>query len=255
MDTNIKLGKNPLYTPHGRVFAIGDVHGEAKKLKMLWAKIKQILKPKDHVVFVGDYVDVGPNTPETLKYLQIIKNEHPNTFFIMGNHEEMMLHAMKGVFDWWYANKGGKTVVQFEKFGVDDPTDIKDWLIKENITFLDELITYYETETLLITHAPITPRLAHWGLEEGVLEQLREEIRWRFAQHEKQEVEKVLNKLFICGHQNGYGRLKEPRIYLEVNRVFLDAGAGYYFDAPLACVVVHPQDQIKAILSEGKIRS
>ena len=255
MNQMIKLGRNPLYIPKGKVYAIADVHGEVKKLKMLWAKIKQTIRPEDHVVFVGDYVDVGPNTPETLRYIQVIKNEHPNTFFIMGNHEEMMLHAMNGDFAWWYGNKGGPTVVQFDKFGIQDPVGIKSWLQTENITFLNELISYYETETLLITHAPINSKLYYWGIKEGILEDLKEKLRWSFVNHEKRSVEQISEKLFICGHQNGMGRLKEPRIYLDVKRIFLDAGAGYYYDAPLACVIVHPYDKIKAILSEGKIRS
>jgi hypothetical protein len=79
-------------------------------------------------------------------------------------------------------------------------------------------------------------------------------IQKKTKNHEKRAVEKVPDKLFICGHQNGFGRLKEPRIYLNEKRIFLDAGAGYYYDAPLACVIVHPHDQIKVILSEGKLR-
>jgi predicted MPP superfamily phosphohydrolase len=245
----IKLGKRPLFTPAGKIYVVGDVHGERFKLKSLWHKIKQQIKPEDYLVFCGDYVDVGPNVPETLKLLQQIKNEHENTEFIEGNHDEMMKHSMKGDFTWWYANKGGKTMVQFEKYGLDNPSELAAWFLKENITFLDNLIPYYETDLVLITHAPIPSKLYRYGLDEGVLERLDEEIRWNFVDHEKKAVEQVPNKLFVCGHQNGFGRFKAPRLYPEVNRIYLDSGAGYHLDAPLSCVVVYPFDKIKTNLS------
>ena len=47
--------------PHaGRLLAFGDVHGCTMQLDALWATVKPT--PADTVVFLGDYVDRGPDS-------------------------------------------------------------------------------------------------------------------------------------------------------------------------------------------------
>ena len=248
----MKLGKRPLFNPLGRIFVIGDVHGECKKLKSLLDKIKQDLTPEDHIVFVGDLVDVGPDTPGVLKVLQELKDAHPHTFYIYGNHEEMMISAMRGHPGMWFANNGVPTLKQFENY-CDDPADVQMWLEDNNVNFFKELIPYYETEEVLVTHAPLPNKLGLFmAIEEGVLENLRERIRWNFVDHEKVKIEGI-DKLLVCGHQNkllGEHRMVGPRFYPEKGRIFIDGGAGYKKDAPLCCAIVFPFDQIKLITSD-----
>ena len=43
------------------IFAVGDIHGCADELRMLINKLP--LASDSTVVFVGDYVDRGPNSP------------------------------------------------------------------------------------------------------------------------------------------------------------------------------------------------
>jgi serine/threonine protein phosphatase 1 len=42
------------------LYAVGDIHGESEMLSDLLAKLP--LAPGDRVVFVGDYVDRGPDS-------------------------------------------------------------------------------------------------------------------------------------------------------------------------------------------------
>lgn len=248
----IKLGLRPLFEPKRKIFVVADVHAEYDKLKRLIKKIKPILKPIDHIVFVGDLIDAGPNNPDTLLLIQNLKKLHENTFVIHGNHEEMLLNAIKTDGKDWLDNYGlKKTLDQFKIFGIETLKELNIWLEKEKITVFNELIPYYETENVLITHAPVPEKVNDFlTVEEGILERIKDDLRWGFADREKVKIVEFGDKLLICGHQNNYGRTKAPRIYLEENRIFLDAGAGYHKDAPLACVVINPDKKIRIILSE-----
>ena len=42
------------------LYAVGDIHGEVGLLRALLAKLP--LEPSDRLVFMGDYVDRGPDS-------------------------------------------------------------------------------------------------------------------------------------------------------------------------------------------------
>jgi len=76
------------------LYAIGDVHGELRKLHRLLQDIEQEgLRDEDRIVFVGDYVDRGHDIPGTLEFLIRFKQQRPNTVFLRGNHDQAMMDA------------------------------------------------------------------------------------------------------------------------------------------------------------------
>ncbi len=69
-----------------RLAAIGDVHGERWKLASLLRKL-----PSDvRLVFLGDYVDRGPDVAGTLDLLLTLPAD---PVFLRGNHDQLMLDA------------------------------------------------------------------------------------------------------------------------------------------------------------------
>lgn len=65
------------------IYAIGDIQGCYKPLRMLLKKIK--FKPqKDQLWFVGDLVNRGPQSLETLRY---IKSLGKSAITVLGNHD------------------------------------------------------------------------------------------------------------------------------------------------------------------------
>jgi len=247
----MKLGLRPLYQPSGAIYVIADVQGEAVKLHNLLEKLKTKLKPEDHVVFVGDLMDGGPDTPGVLKLVQEFIQYHTNTFILKGNHDEMFRAAVYGNNqNWWLVNGGTATMKQFEALGIMTIKDVGDWLVEHAIDFVENrLIPYYETEEILVTHAPIPTRIVENGfpVEEGFLENLDYRIRWRFEPEEDKPVKGLEGKLLVCGHQKSHTKVLVPRFYLEHNRIFVDTGAGYNPEAPLVCVRVFPLDKIETI--------
>ncbi len=81
----------------GRLLAIGDIHGHRDKL----SRLLDLVQPgyEDTVVFMGDYVDRGPNSPGTIKLLLDFKVEFPETVFLAGNHDHLLLSMLssKGI--------------------------------------------------------------------------------------------------------------------------------------------------------------
>ena len=97
-----------------RLIAIGDIHGELDHLVRLLERVKPTAE--DKVIFLGDYVDRGSKIPETVSFLINFKKEFPNTVFIRGNHEVMMMDGEKddGVFlNLWLHNGGDSTMKQY----------------------------------------------------------------------------------------------------------------------------------------------
>ena len=69
-------------------FAIGDIHGNSNQLRAL-LPLLQISK-SDTLVFLGDYVDKGPDVAGTLEFLSSLST-HSNFVFLRGNHDQSFL--------------------------------------------------------------------------------------------------------------------------------------------------------------------
>jgi serine/threonine protein phosphatase 1 len=70
------------------LYAIGDIHGMREKLVELLEMLP--LNPDDHLLFIGDYVDRGPDPKGTIDLLLGVRERYRCTF-LLGNHESMFL--------------------------------------------------------------------------------------------------------------------------------------------------------------------
>jgi serine/threonine protein phosphatase 1 len=82
--------------PDHTTYVVGDIHGRPDLLELMLELIDAHiggtggLDPQ--LVFVGDYVDHGPDSAAVLARLQELTREFPqNVACLMGNHERMML--------------------------------------------------------------------------------------------------------------------------------------------------------------------
>ena len=92
-----------------RLFAIGDIHGHCAELIGLMSQLLKdgMVPERDTVVFLGDYVDGGPDTREVIESLSLWSRKYPQWVFIRGNHDQMMIDALDhpedaGTFYHWY---------------------------------------------------------------------------------------------------------------------------------------------------------
>lgn len=78
------------------VYLVGDLHGRAdlleRMLELIDADIGATGAADPHLVFLGDYVDFGPDSAEVLARLKELDSEFPdNVTCLMGSHDRMML--------------------------------------------------------------------------------------------------------------------------------------------------------------------
>jgi serine/threonine protein phosphatase 1 len=84
--------------PEGqRIYAIGDVHGHADLAKRMMGLIDNDIAASGQrlscsVIWLGDYVDRGPDSAGVIEFVSGLKPETGRSFtFLKGNHEEMLL--------------------------------------------------------------------------------------------------------------------------------------------------------------------
>ena len=73
-----------------KTFAIGDIHGCHDKLVTLLGRLP-FDKNKDTLVFLGDYINRGPDSKRVLDALIGLKTTCKNVVFLKGNHEQALL--------------------------------------------------------------------------------------------------------------------------------------------------------------------
>jgi len=75
-------------------FAVGDIHGNLPALRDLLGQLQPELTPSDTLVFLGDYVDRGPDSKRCVDALLAFEREAAcDVVFLLGNHEEWLLET------------------------------------------------------------------------------------------------------------------------------------------------------------------
>ena len=145
------------------LIAIGDIHGCANTLDVLLDRVAPA--EDDHLIFVGDYIDRGPDSKGVLDTL-IDLGSRTQLVGILGNHEEMMLDVLHhGVAHHSWLQYGGVETLDSYGFRGD-----LDFLPPAHQDFLDCLGDYYISGDYFFTHAAYNPDLP---LDEQEIEMLR----------------------------------------------------------------------------------
>jgi serine/threonine protein phosphatase 1 len=74
--------------------AIGDIHGSLDALSDLLNQLRNELAPEDVVVFLGDYIDRGPDSRGCIDAILAFREERrADVVCLMGNHEDWLLRT------------------------------------------------------------------------------------------------------------------------------------------------------------------
>lgn len=129
-----------------RTLAISDIHGCLAPLKHMWEVIDP--QPEDHLIFMGDYVDRGPDCKGVIDFLISLQKQF-NITFLSGNHEEKFFLSEMDLTDrehWLNVWGGPETLESYGPGGFDD-------IPAEHWEFLRTCKPYIETDTHIFVHA------------------------------------------------------------------------------------------------------
>jgi serine/threonine protein phosphatase 1 len=205
-----------------RTLAVGDIHGCSAALDALLAVAQPT--PADLVVFLGDYVDRGPDSKGVIDRLIALRQTH-RVVCLRGNHEVMMTDARrdKGELKNWLSVGGVQTMNSYIEAGWRasfDDVPAEHWEFLENCLF-----DYFETDTHIFVHANLEPSTP-------LDEQSDMYLFWEFVNG---PVRHESGKIMVCGHSSQKTGLPKawPTTYL------LDTGA--YAGGWLTCLDVGTQ--------------
>lgn len=205
----------------GNIFAIGDIHGCYDNLIALMEQL-DIRFYEDTVVFLGDYIDRGPDVYQVMEYLVHFKLDHPGTIFLKGNHEALLLDYLAGGDPQIYLMNGGRqTLASYRKFYSSSENSP---LPKTHLDFLHSLDLYYATEAYVFVHAGIRPKTPLESQTEEDLLWIRTEFIHTSWQPERCVV---------------YGHTPMGKPQIRHNRIGIDTGAVY--GGKLTCVKLPEQ--------------
>ncbi|MDB4945243.1 MAG: metallophosphoesterase [Labilithrix sp.] len=191
------------------LFAIGDVHGCAEELRALIQKLP--LRRDSVVVFLGDYIDRGPDSRgvvDTILELQ----QYCKVVCLLGNHELMLREFLDGsdprrVARFIY-NGGSATLASYADH---DGVFV---MPEEHREFYEGLLYHYVTGDFCFVHAGLPT-----ALEEIDVEVHGEEMVW--MRHRPGMPEPNYSKIIVHGHS------AIESIDIQPRRINLDTACVY----------------------------
>jgi serine/threonine protein phosphatase 1 len=221
-------------------YVIGDVHGCADELRRLVEALP--LACGDQLVFLGDYVDRGPDSNAVVSYLVSLQGRASeiDLVFLRGNHEDMLLSylGIGGRYGDMFLINGGKATLASYGLEPDNLTaeSALPAIPAEHLAFFRQLKNYYLMDSFLCVHAGIHP-------QKPLADQTDEELLW------------IRNAFIYRSHSLPYtvlfGHTPPPTVLYDLPyKVGLDTGLVY--GNMLTCLEV--DEKVLFQISRGRKR-
>jgi serine/threonine protein phosphatase 1 len=219
-----------------RAYAVGDIHGRLDLLDHLLARIEADIArrapSRNHVVFLGDLIDRGPQSREVVERLLGWAPDRIEPVFLCGNHEEVLLRILAGepavLADW--LRFGGAECLR--SYGLpparlrglneaDAIAAVRDAIPDAHRDFLASFADTFRFGDYLFVHAGIRPGL-------GLAAQEQKDLRWI----RQPFLEDASDHGFVVVH----GHTISEGVDERANRIGIDTGA--YHSGVLTAVAV-----------------
>lgn len=233
----VKLGeaKTPANT---RIYAVGDVHGYLDLLVNAHHQIKDDLveNPIENykIIFLGDYIDRGPNSKGCIDYLIKLMSDDPCVTCLKGNHEDKLIQFLEDPLKRArsFLTYGGAECAL--SYGVQPVSlsasateiinfrdELSNAIPKSHIDFIDQLLIYQIEGDYMCVHAGLRPGTP---IDQQIDNDLMT-IRSEFIPHNG-----LYEKVIVHGHTPHYP------IEIKPNRMNADTCA--YETGVLTCIVL-----------------
>lgn len=158
-----------------RILMISDIHGCSKELNELLDKINYD-ETKDTLILLGDYVDRGPCSKETVdRVMELVKKR--NVIALRGNHDQRLVDFIlteDPLVQNKFVTHGGLQTVQsycecIDAYVTQVPLEqFRDHMRMQymhHIDFLSSLPLYHEDSYHVYVHAGLNPEYMDWKLQ------------------------------------------------------------------------------------------
>lgn len=205
------------------IYAVGDIHGclaQLVELEQLIVKDAVAIPGKKIVVYLGDYVDRGPNSAGVIDRLMVRPTADFTRICLAGNHEAMAMSFLQRPHpkNEWLDFGGRETL---ESYGIELNTQrrttpqklkfmIESHIPNEHIAFLGSRPLSFSVPGAVFVHAGLKPELPLERQEEKDMLWIREEFSNQDWSH-----------LGVVVH--GHTPTKEPIV--SRGRICVDTGA------------------------------
>jgi serine/threonine protein phosphatase 1 len=152
-----------------RTFAIGDIHGDLDELQLLLSRLPA-LTADDTLVFLGDYIDRGPNSAGVIARVRELATSGPaKVVALRGNHEDAWLQVIDAGWLEFIFPRGNGCLETYRSFAgkpvptEDDNPDKKElasmskgaFFPKDVVAWMRALPFFYEDEHAIYVHAGV----------------------------------------------------------------------------------------------------
>jgi serine/threonine protein phosphatase 1 len=213
---------NPGEYALSNTYAFGDVHGCLDQLKRLVEHCERDTgAQKTKLIFLGDYIDRGPDSRGVVDFLMNRQKCSPDEFICLrGNHEDLLLSAIGDEADEpnWLLNGGLSTLYSYR---VSSAFDIP----PAHIEWFRSLPFFHDDGRRFFVHAGVHPARSLDQQDTHDLLWIREPFL---------SSSKDFGRLIVHGHTPLSGGIPDQRH----NRLNIDTGAVY--GQPLTAAVFTP---------------
>lgn len=225
-----------------RIFVFGDIHGVVDEPKRLieFLEEKEELSSKDHLIFLGDYIDRGKDSKGVIDLMLELKSEYPKTIFLKGNHEDMLLDfvGFGGRLGHAFLYNGGLDTLQSYGASVFSTAEqMISSMPKSHVEFFKNLEQIIEIDDFICVHAGLNPL-------KDIKKQSDDDLFW--IRDEFISSEHDFKKVVVFGHTPH----QEMLIHLPYK---LGIDTGLVFGNKLTCLELKSGDTFQIFRGEKKI--
>ena len=189
-----------------RLLTIGDIHGCRDLLVPLIEKVEPTTE--DQLVFLGDYIDRGPDSRGVVDDLLALQQQFPETVFLRGNHEQMLLDFLSETDTLMFLlNGGAATLASYASEENAKPT-----IPSEHLNFFNNLQSSFVCGDFIFVHAGLRPGIS-------IEEQDEHDMLWIRGE--------FVNSDYDWGKTVVFGHSPQPEVLFRDNMIGLDTGAVY----------------------------
>ncbi|HHB75471.1 MAG TPA: serine/threonine protein phosphatase [Desulfobulbus sp.] len=189
---------------------IGDIHGCLGPLTNL---LDMVVDRAETLIFLGDYVDRGPESQQVIEtLLQLKKKSGLRLVFLKGNHELMLYNYLTGVDRSIFLRVGGLQTLNSYNIAINQEGNLLGCLPATHRTFFESLSLTHEDRHAIYVHA---------GLQPGV-HLSRQSPDWCLWVRDR-----FIRSSFSFGKPVIFGHTVFTNPLIENNKIGIDTGAVY----------------------------